>query len=509
MKALVRGLAVVLCAAALVLGPATAASAKSYHFSNVDIAIAVRADGSFTVRETRTFAFSGTYHFAFIDIPQGSYRIDGVGVSENGGAYRQVESEGAQTPGTFVFSDSGEYEIRWFYAQTDGSRTFTISYVVHDAIVRYDDVAELYWKFVGDQWDVGTDEARATVTLPAGATRDQVKAWGHGPLEGEVHIVDPTTIVWSTPTLPARTFMEGRLEFPPSLVPGAPRVTGAHLPGVLAEETRLANEANSARTRARVWNIATPLVALLSLGFFMWLFLRWGKEPPAPDPGEYVREPPADYPPAVLGYLLRFGSVKPADMTATLIDLARKRYLEIREIPEEVGLLIKHERYRYAITIRKAPDDSLTAYEREVLDLLQTAATGDTITDEELKDWAKKHAADMHKRFQMFSVGVKQEGRLLGLVDSRWAIIGANVVVGAIVALLAFAGLSAQGGGGSALKFAPGPVIALVLVAVQLAGSPLLRRRSKKGAADYRDWMAFKHFLKDFSRVQEWRPASV
>jgi uncharacterized membrane protein len=83
-----------------------------------------------------------------------------------------------------------------------------------------------------------------------------------------------------------------------------------------------------------------------------------------------------------------------------------------------------------------------------------------------------------------------------------------NVVVGGLVLLLAIAGLDIQGQGG-AFRLAPGPIVAIVLVAAQLAMTPLLRRRTNVGARDYRQWMAFKHFLKDFSQVAEWRPPAV
>jgi uncharacterized membrane protein len=260
---------------------------------------------------------------------------------------------------------------------------------VHKSIRRFDDVAEFYWKFIGDQWTVGTDRARATVTLPTGATRDQIRAWGHGPFEGEVQILDGRTIEWSTPTLPAGIFMEGRAVFPPSLVPGAPHVSGEHLPQVLEEEQGLADEANGARSKARLWNLLSPIVALVSFGIFLVMFVKYGKEPAAPDPGDYVRELPADYPPSVLGYLVRFGKVKPEDMVATLLDLARKRFIEISEKPEEAGFLIHHTEYRYEIAIRKEADASLKAFEVDVLDLLKTAGSGEVVTDEQLTEVAE------------------------------------------------------------------------------------------------------------------------
>src|SRR5690606_41433623 len=50
------------------------------------------------------------------------------------------------------------------------------------------DAAELYWQFIGDDWDIPADHVRVELTLPAGA--GDVRAWGHGPLHGQVDIED-------------------------------------------------------------------------------------------------------------------------------------------------------------------------------------------------------------------------------------------------------------------------------------------------------------------------------
>lgn len=205
--------------AALLVVPAAPARAKSYELSRMRIGAELRADGSFLIREDLTFDFDGSFRRVARTIPLGAWSISEAAVSERGRAYEAVRYAGDEAPGTYVFTDDGEYEIRWFYVAADQERTFTVSYLVRDAVFAYDDVAELYWKFVGDQWEVPARDVSAVLTLPAGATREEIRAWGHGPLEGEVTILDGRTITWEVDRLPPRTFVEGRVAFPTALVP--------------------------------------------------------------------------------------------------------------------------------------------------------------------------------------------------------------------------------------------------------------------------------------------------
>jgi hypothetical protein len=193
-------------------------------------------------------------------------------------------------------------------------------------------------------------------------------------------------------------------------------------------------------------------------------------------------------------------------MVSTVIDLARKGYVQIKETRDDRGS--SDPRYTYSIRLEEKDDAGLAPYESDVLALLKLVGAAEGITNDELEAWTTDHAPDMHERYRDFMGSVRTEGSSLGLVTSRFPLVVANIVVGGLVFLIALAGLDIQGQGGG-FKAAPGPIIALVLVAAQLGMTPLLRRRTNKGASDYRKWMAFKHFLRDFSRVGEWRPSAV
>src|SRR5438270_11089247 len=138
---------------------------------------------------------------------------------------------------------------------------------------------------------------------------------------------------------------------------------------------------------ARLWDVLSPIIAAASLTFFVVMFVFYGKEPETLDPGTYVREPVPGYTPALVGYLLRFGFVKPIDMVSTMIDLARKGYAQITETREDDGLT-SDPTYRYEILLKEKDEAGLTPYESAVLALLKLAGASEGVSDAQLRQRA-------------------------------------------------------------------------------------------------------------------------
>ena len=77
----------------------------------------------------------------------------------------------------------------------------------------------------------------------------QVRAWGHGPFNGNVSIPDPQTVVLTVNDLPPNLFVEGSIVFPNRSVPAAYLQPKDQLPAILANEQRLADDTNKTRHR--------------------------------------------------------------------------------------------------------------------------------------------------------------------------------------------------------------------------------------------------------------------
>jgi uncharacterized membrane protein len=380
-------------AVALVLVAWGQAAAKSYYFPDVEVDVIVQPDGSFRFREERTFAFEGDFSWAFYKVERarvaGGDRVDIVDfvVGEDGRPYElgdQAQLERAKTPGTYSIAREGDSVVgRWYYRADDDTRTFDISYTVLDAVTVYDDYAQLYWKFIGGEWDVPTRRVSGTIHLPPGADKDRVHAWLHTTLTSEYWIEDGQTIGFRVENLPTKKFVEMRALFPPDLVPGATtRVSGPIWDKAFAEESRWVEQANRERraakqsleefrARQKVGGRLAVVLAALILGVWAILFARFGREHSVSFAGDYYRELPSERAPAVVGYLYRSGVVGSDDMVATILDLARRGYFKIREVEHQDRSLLEKlgglPEFDYVIDWVNKDISKLTDFERSLV----------------------------------------------------------------------------------------------------------------------------------------------
>jgi len=108
--------------------------AKDYSLPKAEIYLKINSDASVDVTEKISFSVSGSYTYAYRDIPKGVWEISNISVTENGnGIKSDITDNGSNT------------RITWYFAAKDELRIFTLSYRLEKAIVVYDDVAELYW----------------------------------------------------------------------------------------------------------------------------------------------------------------------------------------------------------------------------------------------------------------------------------------------------------------------------------------------------------------------------
>ncbi len=461
------------------------AAAKSFHFSRVEITAEVRPDGSMRIVERRTFDFDGSFRWASYRLPlTGAGDIQDIRVADERGTYRQSASE---DPGTYqVARSTGEVDIKWFYRARDERRTFTLSYLLTDVATVYTDVAEVFWKFIGTGWDVRSDEVLITVRLPGGIPRKDIRAWGHGPLQGVIAIEDGVARL-TVRSLPAFTMVEGRILFPRSAVPEARRrLDRAAVEAILAQESALADQANRERLKAR--GLLGGLVAypLVVMGLFLWLYLRYGREYEPTVPGEYYRELPGEYPPAELGVLWRFRRVRPEDFVATVMDLARRGHLKIQE--REAGL---DDEYLIEPGLPDATPsaDDLLPYESRALQML-FGRKGRPVRLTRVGGIGGEAKVRLQRSFNKWAQQVARAAERHGFFDERSRRLRATVkTLGVLLAI------------GSFLSFFVAPFFSARAAIILLEGIPLgillailsfaIDRRSQKGADEYRSGGGF------------------
>ncbi|HYU58434.1 MAG TPA: DUF2207 domain-containing protein, partial [Actinomycetota bacterium] len=337
---------------------------RYYVFPRVEIDATVHQDGSMSVLERRTFDFQkGDFSFAFREFrPDYPGQIIDFSVSD--------DVHGPYTGDDLVIEEfAGTYKATWYYSAHDEQRTFDIRYTARCAVGAFADGAFLYWQFIPDGFDKPTEAARITVHLPGHAAEErspgpctagnepnagrtapetpladgETRAWGHGPLQGNVRVIDPQTVELTIRDLEPNRFVEGSVLFPADAVPFEGIALSANGPDpddrivqsaaeVLAQERALAAEANATRSHVRAWDRGWKLAALLYplLLALLVLVARWRDRVPGvpktlPDPPEEIH--PVDL--AVLWEGYERGSRLDDAYRAQLLSLAQKGTIEV------------------------------------------------------------------------------------------------------------------------------------------------------------------------------------
>ena len=324
-----------IAALALVVLPSRAL-ARSYSIDYVNIDATVATDGALSVSETREFDFDGSYNGVYWKIPTGEYderqietTIDSVGIIEDG-RFVAFERSSSENPNTYSTSqEGGVITVKLYSPHADERARFFITYTDTNLAARYTDTSELYWKFVSSGWDVESKNVTCTIHLPVpdGAmvsAEENVRAWGHGPLDGNVSF-NGNDIVYTSPGVGSYEYAEARISFPSSWLSDAQTINMSKLQKILSEEQSWADQANAKRQAAIVFSYGSlALAGLAALGSIAFSLLSWVRYKRTHKPkfdDDYFRDVPSDDHPAVLGALLSDGEPHEKELTASIMRL--------------------------------------------------------------------------------------------------------------------------------------------------------------------------------------------
>ncbi len=301
------------------------ATEKEYHFPEVRIDAQVLPNGDLVLQERRTFDFrNGPFTYAYYTVSDPQDHVRDFTMAE-------VLEDGTEVPVTPDYQSHSivteGYEARWGYVAEDENRTWVFRYRVACAVDVWADTAHLYWQFIGSGWDQPTQHALVTVHLPGHAegsfprraeclpdepapgtpdvvplAEGEVRAWGHGPLNGDVTFVDPQTIMLEVRDVPPSSFVEGSITFPTDAVPTALASSGSHLQVIVDQERAWTEQANALRRRhdaERRWVLILILAVPIAMALLVLLARARDRVREVP---KYLEQPPE--PDAVQGALL-------------------------------------------------------------------------------------------------------------------------------------------------------------------------------------------------------------
>jgi uncharacterized membrane protein len=498
----------------LLIAARPTAAEKRWAIKNVEINAHVDSAGYLLVEEKRAYQFWGKFSYAYYDLAlAGLLDVDQMQVLENGEPY-QLSDE--KTPGTFLIERGDEkIHIRWQFRDetrprhaSGDIREFTLRFRVLGAVRVHRDVAELYYKFVGTGWDRVSEKARVTLQLPKEIRQEELRAWAHGPLHGNIAILPNNLVELSIDYLSRQQLWEARVVFPAHYISAAAQALRDDrdaLPEILSQETRWAEEANRQRAEAaahRQWQEANRaqyfswlwLGMVLGIAFFLYMYQRYGRSL-RNSQTRMTAEPPTEMPPAVANYTWNAHQLNGGALLATLFDLASRDYLRwqhqktaskknwFSSTKQEVTIFFDEEKLRLGAS-------TLLPYERQLLEFLQRdlAQNRRQLSLEEIQ----KHSAKFHRFFRQWKKSVALQAGKPRLYDPLW--VRASAITLVVWLMIAAANIFAvHAMGETATPFA--------IVALGLAPSAFFILRYEAETAQKLDRLkSFRDYLKRFQQ---------
>lgn len=422
-------------------------------------------------------------------------------------------------------NNEGKYEISWGVSINSSSRKqYKISYTVNDAVHKYADCAELYWQFVGSDFEVSADSITGTITLPTNvASKEDIRVWGHTKyLNGEINVTKLDTVEFTVNNYQSGNYVEARLAMPTYLFGEAQIKSNTNkLDSIIAEETKWANEANARRDRRnknfKLLILATILVNT-SIGIMFSKKIKKNKQFLEKNPNilpeqqlEYYRElPDKEETPLEAVFILKTGykqSCLPNVFSATILNFALKGYIRI----EQEGKTIK-------ILLNKIKTDELTGDEKKVLEILRAASNNNELTMAELEKYIKNYPSKLMNLNSTFEKVSKTQASEKGKFDTNRfnkQIVYAEKNVGyifiliiIIIASILTIGYAYKNVQGmlitcTIISLAFFIVVTIINLILNIKITTSFNGFTQKGINEQEQWKAFKKYMEDFSYLNE------
>jgi len=368
-----------LLVSALLLFPPSIASAqavpgeRSLYWERIEVEIEVLKDGSLAIAERLEYVFDGAW--------RGGYRVlsldklDSISDLEMGEGEQRYQAGGLAKYQYQLSKVKKGLEVKWRCRDDDeppfsnARKTFWLRYRVQGGLNYRRDFDELRWKAIFEDRDAIVRHGRVRVHLPAPVEKERLRGdLFTGSESSRLFRLDDQTVAFEGEDIPPHALFEVLLQFPPGLVE-------RHFYWGRFLKERV----------GPILPLFLPLTAFLALFLLFW---QKGRDYRVEEVASYLREPPSQLPPALAGALVD----EKADMKeilATIADLGRRGYLEMTDKKAGQWLFSKSD---LDLTLRKAPDQALLPFERELLGcLFSEGREGSKISLSDLKNAFYRH----------------------------------------------------------------------------------------------------------------------
>lgn len=464
----------------------------------MNVTAKVNRDGSLTMHRKIDYEFDSDAHGVFYQQNlTKKQNLTGVKVKVDG---QNVVPSNSDKNNTYQLTRYGKsYRFKVFHRiDEDDNVKVEYSYKILNAITNYKDTAELNFKIISNGWDTDIDQAKATVIFP-GKVKD-LKAWAHGPLNGQTQVLpNQGKIIMTVDNLPGDTGVEVHSIFPTSVTSANMNFINQNKKAAIEkQEANLATEANRRRQRNNYINWGLLAVAVISsigviiVGFFSkkvgywprkWRDLAHNYEIPAVSPVAAQILDEADKPDTKA-------------FTAYLMQLAGKHKIKIEDYQSGMR---KKTNYRITLVDVSLLQDDLLNF------LVKKVGDGESFTTKDLRKYTsrklgKKYEKWRDRQFELVEDAGYIDAEVEERKDNRRTFMVVGIVVSIVlwgIAIFRFADVVSVG---SIILI--GAILLILEFVAFFVGNKRMSIYSEKGALEADQVRGFEKMLDDIGNFK-------
>lgn len=419
--------------------------------------------------------------------------------------------------------EDNQFEIAWGVGLENDSETkvYTLSYEVKDVIAKYKDYAELYWQFVGKDFEIDAKNITGTLLLPNTIMnkQEEIKVWGHTEdLNGEIYVTDSNKIEFYINQFRSGRYVEIRTLFPTDWITDSGRGENKErLEEVLQEETKWAKEANERRekkeTTQKMTILAVNVIAIILTVFSILSILKNSKKiktrkkfKPEQELDYYREMPREDATPAEAVSILfkQIGGLNNSTQigrifSATLLDLSLKKIIDF-EVKDKL-ILIK---------ILEENPVKLAKDEKVIFTFLKQACekTNRQITTKELEKYIKSSSTEVLKLSEKINENTQEALYEKQLIDKKEKEESIKVTIYLILAIIGFISLififiMLVAKSSKPIAIIPLVITTLIQIIVYTILISKINVLTQKGIDENAKWKGLKNYMQDFSMLDK------
>ena len=379
---------------------------NTQYMNNLDYNINLLENGDMEITETWDMYINHT-NTIFRDLNLYGYdNIEDISVVdlETGKELNQIDHEEYHVPTNSYYAlplQSTKFEIAWGTGMENsfGRKKYQIKYKISNVVNNYKDCQEWYWKLLEKGENaVPVQNVTGTITLPKPVEDiENLKVWGHGQVNGNVEKVSNNEVKFEVKNLSSGAMLELRTVTTEKIfnITDEEKASIEKLNSIITEETKWAEETNKTAEQTRILLIVVLVIYVILVIRFVLKIIKYVKINKRDNDGlikkelKYYRDIPRenDATPNEATYLYNYNkkslsnsSVQANMVSATILDLALKKVIELNEKNENIVVKI----------LNQNPQD-LKLDENEIFELLKDVGKNkEEFEIKELNQYAKK-----------------------------------------------------------------------------------------------------------------------